>query len=177
MIPTCMATAILLIAATAAAIPPPIYDFCPVVVEVQPDALGHFTYTGDTCDGDNLVVDHDCPVWTQTHGSEDYFAIALDSGASFTAAVSHEGDAMLMVTAECIVYGTMFTCLAGSNTTGPGGIESVTYVNDTGDAAVVYLVIDTEDTADCGGYAMVLSVHGTVPATTTSWGTIKRSYR
>ncbi len=170
--------AIALAAAPASAerTPPPIYDFCDEVVVVVADDHGQVAYAGVTCDGSNQVLDHDCSGFVTHNGHEDYYAVAMDPGCTFSATVSHQGDAVLMVSAECMVYGTMFTCLAAVDAEGPGGVETITYTNDTGAAATVYLVVDTPDGA-CGAYDMSLQTDCTVAGERASLGAVKAAFR
>ncbi|MBC8423748.1 hypothetical protein H8E07_06455 [bacterium] len=157
--------------------PPPIYDFCDLTVDVVADDQGQAAYAGDTCDGDNLVLDHDCGVFVIHNGYEDYYAVAMDPGCTFSATVAHAGDAVLMVTAECIVYGTMFTCLASADASGPGGVETIAYTNDTGAAATVYLVVDTPGVSECGAYDLDLQTDCTVGDERWRFGDVKAAYR
>lgn len=173
--PIVFAIALLLTAAAAAAIPPPVYDFCPLVVPAG--ALPNESYSGTNCDGDNLVVDHDCDTWTQTHGSEDYYEIDMGPGCWFEASVAHDGDAMLMVTAECIVYGTMFTCLASADDGGPGSVEHLFYQNEAAANVTVYLVIDSAQTADCGTYILDLVSDCPIDTDAPTWSELKSDYR
>ncbi|MBU0741079.1 hypothetical protein KKG45_11855 [bacterium] len=162
--------------ALADRIPPPIFDFCDLAVAVVADEQGHAAYAGDTCDGGNLVPDHDCGATVNYYGQEDYYAVAMDPGCTFTATVAHAGDVALMVTAECIVYGTLFTCLAGVDETGPGGVETIAYTNDSGAATTVYLVLDSLDTERCGAYTLSLQTDCTVGAKKMSLGGVKAGY-
>ena len=155
-----------LTATQAAAIPPPVYDFCDLAIPITAPSG---TYTGDPCEGENLVVDHDCATWSQTHAPEDRYEIAMPPGCSFTATVDPTGDAMLMVTAECVVYGTQFTCLASADDAGTGGTETLTYVNETGADATVWLVVDAEQVGDCGAYVMTLDTDCVVAAERREW--------
>ncbi len=170
------AAAVLWAAGAAAATPPPIYDFCDSVVAVVFDELGHAADAGDTCDGFNLVIDHACGEFASHNGCEDYYAIVVPTAHSFTAMVVPTGDAALMVTSECIVYGTTFTCLANADESGPGGYESVTYGN-WGDDRTVYLVVDSHTAAGCGAYTLELSIQIEVAAERASFGGIKAAYR
>ena len=163
-------------AAAAIAQPPPVYDFCPHLVVVDHGGTEYSTHFGDTCDGEDLVVDHDCPTWNTAHGHEDYYAITLNPGCRFDATVAHTGDAILMVTAECIVYGTTFTCLANSDEEGPGGTEFVTYVNNTDSTATYYLVIDSDQTSGCGTYQLDLYTPCPVGIEQSSWSVLKEMY-
>lgn len=178
-----MAAAILLAAAAAsapaapAAIPPPVYDFCELAVQVQTDAQGEAVYEGTTCDGENLVVDHDCGDWVQTYGSDDHYAVTLAPGGTLIASVQPDGDAMLMVAAECVVYGTMFTCLAAVDAEGSGGAEALAFANDAAAARTVYLVVDAERIEDCGSYVLEITVGEPVAAAAASWGAVKRAWR
>jgi hypothetical protein len=159
-----------------AATPPPIYDFCAAAVTVVADRYGHAAYAGNTCDGENRVLDHLCNGFITHNGREDYYTIAMDAGCSFTAVVSHAGDAALMVTAECIVYGTMFTCLAAANAAGSGGVETISYTNGPG-ARTVYLVVDSHTVAGCGAYTLALTTNCTVATDLPSFGALKAAYR
>lgn len=168
-----------LLATTAAnapaATPPPIYDFCADAVVVAADGTGHAAYAGNTCDGQNRVLDHLCNGFVTHNGREDYYAITMDPGCSFTAVVAHTGDAALMVTAECIVYGTMFTCLAAANAAGPGGVETIGYTNGP-TARTVYLVVDSHTVAGCGTYTLALTTNCVVADDRTSFGSVKATY-
>lgn len=108
-----VAVAGVLAAASAAAIPPPVYDFCGAATAVAVDPAGHAAYAGNTCDGDNQVLDHLCGGFVTHMGHEDYYAIPLAPGQSFTAVVAHGGDAVLLVTDVCIVFGMIILCLGG----------------------------------------------------------------
>ncbi len=160
----------------AAATPPPVYDFCGAAVAVVFDAEGHAAYAGDTCDGENLVLDHTCQPYATHNGCEDYYAIPVPSGCSFRAGVTHAGDAVLMVSAECNVFGTMFTCLEAADESGVGGFESVTYCN-WGDERTFFLVVDSHTAAGCGAYTLDLSIQSEVGAERASFGGIKAAYR
>ena len=175
MIAGAVAVAIVAVAA-AAAIPPPVYDFCGTATAVAVDPAGHAAYAGDTCDGDNQVLDHLCGGFVTHMGHEDYYAIPLAPGESFTAEVAHGGDAVLLVTDVCIVFGTMYPCLAAADAAGPGGVESITFAN-LGAAATFYLVVDSHTTAGCGAYTLDLSIQGEVGAERASFGGIKAAYR
>ena len=163
-------------AAAGAAIPPPVYDFCGAAVAVVTDAQGHAAYAGDTCDGDNQVLDHQCDGFATHNGREDYYRIDLDVGDTLSATVAHAGDAVLMVTAECIAFGTMFTCLAGADAAGPGGVETISYANYYAQRTV-YLVVDSHTTAGCGAYTLDLSILGEVATQGASFGAVKAAYR
>jgi hypothetical protein len=170
------AVAVLLATGVAAGPPPPVYDFCGAAVTVQVDAEGHAFYTGDTCDGEDLVVDHVCEQFATHHGHEDYYAIPVPMASSFRALVTHEGDAVLMVTDECIVYGTTFTCLESADESGPGGSEVIQYASWFEDRTY-YLVIDSHTTAGCGAYTLDLSIQSEVGAERASYGAVKAAYR
>lgn len=163
-------------AAADAAMPPPVYDFCGAAIAIAVDPAGHAAYAGDTCDGNNQVLDHLCGSFVTHMGHEDYYAIPLAPGQSFTAEIAHGGDAALLVTDVCIVFGTMYPCLAAADATGPGGVETVTFTNP-GTAATFYLVIDSHTTAGCGAYALDLSIQSEVGAERASFGGIKAAYR
>lgn len=162
--------------AGGAAIPPPVYDFCGAAVAVVTDAQGHAAYAGDTCDGDNQVLDHLCDGFATHNGREDYYRIDLEAGDTLSATVAHAGDAVLMVAAECIVFGTMYTCLAGADAAGPGGVETISYANYYTERTV-YLVVDSHTTAGCGAYTLELSILGEVAAQPVSFGAVKAAYR
>ncbi|MDO8836227.1 MAG: hypothetical protein Q7V01_11560 [Vicinamibacterales bacterium] len=170
------AAGVLWAVAAVAATPPPVYDFCAAEIEVVVDESGHATYAGDTCDGDNQVLDHLCGGFATHMGREDYYAIPLAPGQTFTAVVAHTGDAVLLVTDVCIVFGTMFPCLAGADAAGPGGVETITYANP-GTAATIHLVIDSHTTAGCGSYSLELSIQDEVAAERSSFGAVKAVYR
>ncbi|MDO9172174.1 MAG: hypothetical protein Q7W29_10115 [bacterium] len=160
----------------AAATPPPVYDFCGAAVAVVVDSEGHAAYTGDTCDGENLVLDHTCQPSATHNGCEDYYAIPVPMGSSFRAEVTHAGDAVLMVSAECRVEGTMFTCLESADEFGPGGTESIRHASWFDDRTF-YLVVDSHTTAGCGAYTLDLSIQSEVGAERASFGGIKAAYR
>jgi len=175
-VPMIVAACVCGAAAAAAAIPPPVYDFCGAAVAVVVDAEGHAAYAGDTCDGENLVLDHACQQDATHNGCEDYYAIPVPEGSSFTAQVAHAGDAVLMVTAECVVYGTMFTCLEAADESGPGGTELIRHANWSDDCTF-YLVIDSHTTAGCGAYTLDISIQSEVGTERGSFGGIKAAYR
>lgn len=170
------AAGVLAAAAAAAAIPPPVYDFCGAAIAVAIDPAGHAAYAGDTCDGDNQVLDHLCGGFVTHMGHEDYYAIPLAPGQSFTAEVAPGGDAVLLVTDVCIVFGTMYPCLAAADAAGPGGVETVTFTNP-GPAATFYLVIDSHSPAGCGAYTLELTVMSEVGTERASFGAVKSAYR
>jgi len=155
--------------AFAERIPPPVYDFCDAVIDASDLAV----YTGSNCDGENLVLDHDCGPNVIHNGNEDYYAFVVNPGHRLFATVAHDGDAALMLTAECVVYGTLFTCLAGADEEGLGGIESIDYVNETGAPRTVYLVIDSSDVTSCGAYTLISIIHHEVGATNATFGDVK----
>lgn len=174
---TLLPLALLLAAAAATAQPPPVYDFCDDMTTVAFDAAGQASYADETCQGENLVLDHECGVWRTTFGAEDRYAVALDPGCTVTAVVAHAGDAMLMVTDTCIVYGTQFTCLIGADAAGSGGVETIAWTNDGAEAVTVYVIVDTEQPSECGEYAAVFTRECPVPSEPSRWGAVKRRYR
>lgn len=169
--------ALLLAAAAAPAQPPPVYDFCDDMTVVAFDAAGQATYADETCLGENLVLDHDCGAWRTTHGVEDRYAVALEPGCTVTAMVAHAGDAMLMVTDTCVVYGTQFPCLIGADAAGSGGAETIGWTNTGATAFTVYVIVDTELTSECGEYTAVFTRECAVAASGGSWSFLKRRYR
>lgn len=171
-----VAVAGVLAATAAAAIPPPVYDFCGAATAVAVDPAGHAAYAGNTCDGDNQVLDHLCGGFATHMGHEDYYAVPLAPGQSFTAEVAHGGDAVLLVTDVCIVFGTMYPCLAAADAAGPGGVETVSFTN-AGAAATYYLVIDSHSPAGCGAYTLELVVLSEVGTERASFGAVKSAYR
>ena len=165
-----------LCAAAAIAQPPPVYDFCHLVEVVDHSEYHLSTYLGDTCDGEGQVYDHDCSTWNTAYGNEDYYAITLGPSCDLEATITHSGDAILMVTAECVVYGTTFTCLASSDEEGTGGSEIVSYMNETNSTQTYYLVIDSDQTSDCGTYFLDIYTPCMVANETFSWSTLKTKY-
>lgn len=153
--------------------PPPPVSFCDDVI----DAEGIGTFTGDTCDGMNLISALGCEVYTE-NGLEDYYEVEVPAGASFTATVTGTYDGALWVVGECEAEGGAFTCLAYADDTFTGDPEVISYTNTSGSDEVVYLVVDAYGTDSCGTYEMLFeSVDGAVANETMSMGDVKSLFR
>jgi hypothetical protein len=158
------------ISVTAVGAPEP-NSFCDLLSEASSEL------TGDTCDGENLVDGLTCASYNQL-GSEDYYEVYMPAGSSFTAAVTCDADGSLSVVAECEALPGQFTCLAYADDTYPGGTEEViSYTNDTGSDAFVFLVIDSYG-ASCGAYTGTFeSTGGAVSTEAMSLGEVKSLFR
>lgn len=153
--------------------PPPPVSFCENLIEA--DGTGNFS--GDTCDGVNLIFALGCQAYTE-NGLEDYYEIEMPAGSSFTATVTNTADGALWIVAECAAPNAAFTCLGYADDTLSGDPEVVSYTNTSGAAMTVYLVVDSWGTATCGTYDMVFdSTGGAVANENMSMGSVKALFR
>ncbi|HPF36480.1 hypothetical protein KDK88_06675 [bacterium] len=152
--------------------PPPPVSFCGDLIEA--DGTGNFS--GDTCDGVNLISALGCEAYTE-NGLEDYYEIEMPAGSSFTATVTNTADGALWVVGECEAVGGAFTCLGYADDTFTGDPEVVSYTNTSGSALTVYLVVDSYSSS-CGTYDMVFdSTGGAVANENMSMGSVKALFR
>lgn len=151
--------------------PPP-----PTPCETAPAlACQNVEFEGTTCGGENFISSLACAVMGPHEGLEDWFAITLVSGGSFTATVApDQTDAALFVLDGC----EPVNCLAYADQAGWVEPETITYTNATGSTKTVYLVIDSYMAGTCGSYLAAFTCNGGEVATEeSSWGAIKSLYR
>lgn len=148
-------------------------DYCQPAVPLD---CANSQLSGDTCTGQNLIkTAFDCIGWS-TAGNENYYAITLLPGGSFTAAITFATeDAALYVFDGCL---EPFTCLAGADDTFEGEEETVSYANTTTETQTVYLVVDSYGTGSCGAYTgTFICTQGEVGTSAASWSELKSLYR
>jgi hypothetical protein len=149
--------------------PPEPVTFCDLVQAV--DGVGMFS--GDTCDGQNLVASFGCIPYTEA-GFEHYYAVTMPAGSSFTVDLAHSVDSAIWVLDSCV---EPFTCLAGADDIWPAGGEFVSYANPGADT-VVYLVIDSYGTGSCGPYEFTFTpTGGAVANEVMSFGGVKALFK
>ncbi len=147
-------------------------EFCDMLIEAQ----GSGTFTGDTCDGVNLIESLECGNYTES-GLEAYYEVFMPAGATFTATVTNTADGALWVLADCVGPEGVFECLGYADDTVSGQPEVVTYTNEGSEDMVVYLVIDSYSDS-CGEYTMeFVSDGGAVATEEVSMDGLKALYR
>ena len=150
----------------------PDISFCDLVQ----DAEGTGIFTGNTCDGQNLVYDLGCNYWTD-NGLEHYYGVTVAPGGSFTATVIHESDTAAWILGNCSAPLGMYECLDHADDTYTGEAEVVSYTNDTGSVQVVYIVVDSWSTDSCGDYTLDFQGTDAVANEVMSLGEVKSLYR
>ena len=149
--------------------PPEPVAFCDLVQAV--DGVGIFS--GDTCDGQNLVSELDCISYAEA-GFEHYYAVTMPAGSSFTVDLVHSVDSAIWVLDACA---EPFTCLAGADEVYPDTGEFVSYANPGADT-VVYLVIDSYGADSCGPYEFTFTpAGGAVANEVMSFGGVKALFK
>lgn len=149
--------------------PPEPVAFCDLVQDVE----GVGIFSGDTCDGANLIEEMTCQTYAEA-GLEDYYEIFMPTGSSFTVDLVHSVDSALWVLDACA---EPFACLATADDVYPGGEESVSYTN-TGADTVVYLVVDSYGTDSCGAYEFTFTpTGGAVANEVMSFGGVKALFK
>ncbi|MBC8423110.1 hypothetical protein H8E07_03210 [bacterium] len=132
-------------------IPPEPIGFCDLVQDV--DGVGVFT--GDTCDGENLITSMDCSAYTE-NGFEHFYSVFMPAGSSFTVDLIHAIDSALWVLDGCE---EPYACLAYADNEWPAGTETITYANPGGDTTV-FLVVDSWSSDSCGAYEFMFTPTG-----------------
>ena len=153
--------------------PPEPVSFCDLLEDA---AIGNGgVYTGDTCDGQNLISSMDCGTYTE-NGFEDYFEVVIPAGASFTATVTYDtADGALWLLDGCA---EPFACLAYADDTLSGDPEVISYTNTSGSDMIAYLVVDSWGTDACGTYTLEFqSTGGAVANEVMSFGAVKALYK
>jgi hypothetical protein len=130
-------------------------SFCDMVQVVE----GTGSFTGNTCDGQNLIFSFPCIPFTE-NGLEHYYEVFMPAGSSFTADLNHSVDSALWILDACV---EPMTCLAGADNE-VSGFETISYTN-AGEDTVVYLVVDSYGTSTCGEYTLDFSSEGGAVAT------------
>jgi hypothetical protein len=147
-------------------------DFCELAEDIEEGHAG--MYYGDTCDGLNMVeAVGACYVYTEA-GLEDYYAIVVPAGCLFTAEVLNTADGALWVLDGCDA--ATAACLAYADATLGGEVEIISYTNDTGVEALVWLVIDSWGSGSCGTYDMNFITDCAVANEDMSFGDVKALY-
>ncbi len=153
----------------ATILPPEPVSFCDSVEDV----FGA-NFNGTTCGGVNTIASLGCETST-VNGLEYYYEIFMPSGSSFTADVTNTADGVLWVVDACV---GPFTCLAFADDTLSGGLETISYANDTASDMYVYVVIDSWGTETCGNYQMTFATSGgALPVENAAFGEVKAQYR
>ena len=148
---------------------PPAKTFCDLVEVLA----GSGYFDGYTCGNENLVSSLDCSA-TPAEGLEAYYVVVMTPGSSFTATVTHQGDAALWVLGTCV---EPFTCLAYADAGLGGDPEVISYANTSTETITVYLVVDSYGPGTCGVYDMEYTYEpGQVPAKSMTFGAIKSLY-
>ncbi len=144
-------------------------SFCDLVQGVE----GVGIFSGDTCDGQNLISEFDCISYAEA-GFEHYYEVSMPTGSSFTVDLVHSVDSAIWVLDACA---EPFACLASADDVYPGGEEFVSYAN-TGADTVVYLVIDSYGTDTCGAYEFTFTpTGGAVANEVMSIGDVKARFK
>lgn len=159
-------------------LPEPI-DACPRVEQPLPgeegDILtGVFPISGSTCGSPNSVEFLDCADYTEA-GADNWYEIVLLPGATIDASVTSTADGALWILDAC---SEPLSCLAYGDATLTGGVETVSYTNDTGVQQAVYLVVDSYGVDTCGDFTgeIILNPPGVIPTEDESWGSMKARY-
>lgn len=133
-------------------------SFCALV---ETEVYGTGTFYGNTCGGQNLITYYpECNTWTE-NGLEDYYAVYMPAGSSFTVDLFHSVDAAIWLFDGCA---EPFTCLAAADVVYPGTTETLSYVNN-GPTTYLYLVIDSYGSNTCGEYYFDFTATGGAIAT------------
>ncbi|MGD9546423.1 MAG: hypothetical protein AB7V45_02640 [Candidatus Krumholzibacteriia bacterium] len=149
--------------------PPEPVDFCALVDQ----GTGN-SFTGTTCNGQNLLGGLDCAAYTHA-GLEYYYEIFMPSGSTFTATVTSTADGALWLLDACA---EPFTCLAYADDTLTGDAEVLSYTNNSGSDIWVYLGLDSWGTDSCGDFTMDFSsTTGAVANEAASMGAVKALFR
>lgn len=146
-------------------------NFCDLIIA---DVYGTGTFCGNTCDGQNLITYYpDCNYWTE-NGLEDYYAVWMPAGSSFTVNLSHSVDAAIWLFDACV---EPWVCLAAADNEYPGTTETLTYTN-SGPERFVYLVIDSYGSSTCGAYCFdFISTTGAIATKAETLSGVKDIFR
>lgn len=153
-------------------LPPDPVSFCSAVYQ------GYGTqFTGNTCDGANIVSLLECGDYSE-NGLEHYYEIQVPSGCFFTANVTYgNADGALWLLDSCEAPGGAFGCLDYVDATLLAGQETLTYTNATASMQIVYLVLDSWGTNACGQYAFDFISDCAVATENESFGSVKAMFR
>ena len=155
---------------TGAPLPPPA-TFCDLAEAVIDTAF----FVSSCPDGQNLVSELECSAWPQ-NGLEDYYALTMAPGSSFTVTlISEQFDPALWVLGTCT---EPFQCLAFADSGIFGDPEVVTYANNGPAEITVYVVVDAYLDGTCGWYDLTFSIRpGEVSVESTTWSGIKQQFK
>jgi len=159
-------------------LPEPI-DACDRVEQPLPGSegdilIGTFDLNGTTCGSPNSLETLPCGDFPEA-GSDNWYEFVLLPDAAIDASITNEADGALWIVDAC---SEPLNCLAYGDATLSGGVETVSYINDTGARQVVYLVVDSYGADSCGAFSgtVTLNPPGVVSDDAASWGAVKARY-
>ncbi len=152
-------------------VPPVVAPFCDFLMDTGEQTVG--TFTGNTCDGMNLVSSLDCGAYTE-NGFEHYYEVKVPAGATFTVDLMHTVDSAIWLLDAC---DETYACIGYADDYYPEGNEYLEYTAGATDE-VVYLVIDSYGDDTCGDYSFEFtSTGGAVATEAINLGGMKALYR
>jgi len=152
--------------------PAPENDTCDGAIAVDP---GTFSITGDLTNATNAFVTlgSDGCTGYNADGNDVVYVMTMAPEAVLDVSVTGSHDGAIYLVTDCMDPAN--TCLVGADDTLSGDAEVLTYTNDTGEALVVFFVVD----AYSGGADFVMegTLTGVVATNDATFGSVKAMYR
>jgi hypothetical protein len=149
----------------------PVNSSCGTAVAL---ACGEISISGSTfCAGNDLAFatnDVSCTSFT-TNGEDVVYSMSVPAGTTLNVSYQSSGDASIYLLQDC----TTSTCIAGSDETLTGGLETLSFTFQA--EGTYYLVLDTFGTGSAGTFTLTgtLVCQG-IPVQAATWGSVKARF-
>lgn len=157
---------------------PPSNDTCLGAIKLD---CKDFTVAGTTAGAFNdytptLTPPTGCTGFT-ANGADVVYLVTLPDGGSIDLVYTSSADASVYLVNDCVSPSDA-ACVAGADLTFAGEPETLSYVNTSGSAQTLYLILDSFGTGSFGTYTLTGRLScPPVPVQATTWGSIKAIYK